>query len=365
MATIERLARSIVRDSLRPKEYESVVISTYPHTIDLAEQVAIECQKLGADPAIFLDTDNVFYGQFKNYSLENLRRVSAHCLGIVEYANSYVWLNGPKDPGPMARVPKEKFAAMFAGEQAHYDKALQKRPKSVGVVMGMVTRERARTYGFNYAKWRASIESAIAVNYSQLEALGKTAAGLLSAPGEVHIEADNGTDLRFRLAGPDRRVEVNDGVISDDDLAAGNVDANLPAGAVWTAPFEDSADGTFVCDLPIPQMGRLIEGLAWRFEHGRVTEFTARKNVDLAKVAWDGASGERDMFGSFSLGLNRRARPGFLNSAIVAGAVTVGIGDNRELGGKNQSSYGFLGTLSKATVEIGGNTVIKKGKWAL
>jgi aminopeptidase len=363
MVTAQRLARSIVRDSLRPKEYESVIITTYPHTVELAEHVAVECQKLGADPLVVLDTDRMFYEQFKNYSDENLRKVSAHCLGLADYTQSYVWLGGPKDPGPMARVPQEKFAAMFQGEQAHYDKTLQKKPKSVGVDIGMVTRERARTYGFNYARWREATESAIAANYVQLEAHGRKVAELLSQPADVRVTADNGTDLRFRLAGPSRAPHINDGVISDEDLAAGNHDANLPAGAVWVAPVEESAEGAFVCDVGIPQVGRVIEGMTWVFGHGHVKDFTAKKNVAAAQTGWVSGTGAKDVFASFALGLNRRAKPGFLTNVVVAGAVTIGIGDNRELGGANESSYGFIGSLVHGTVEIGGREVIRNGKW--
>src|SRR5512136_2698024 len=211
MVTLERLARSIVHASLRPKEYEPVIISTYPHTIELAEQIDLECQKAGADPFIVLDTDKAFYGQFKNYSAENLKRVSAHCLGIAEYARSYVWLGGPKDPGPMARVPRERFAAMFEGEQAHHEKNLQRKPKNLGVALGTVTRERARVYGFNFAKWKASVEDAIAVNYAKLQASGTRAAALLARPSDVRITADNGTDLRFKLVGEVRRPDIDDG----------------------------------------------------------------------------------------------------------------------------------------------------------
>src|SRR5713226_90548 len=38
MVSSQSLAKSIVKESLRPKEDEVVLISTYPHTIDLAEQ---------------------------------------------------------------------------------------------------------------------------------------------------------------------------------------------------------------------------------------------------------------------------------------------------------------------------------------
>ncbi len=363
MVTVERLARSIVRDSLRPKEYEPVVVSTYPHTIELAEQIVLEAQKLGADPLMVLDTDRAFYGQFKHFTDENLRRCSAHCLGLADYVRSYVYLGGPRDPGPMARTPKEKFGAMFEGEQAHFEKNLVKKPKSVDVALGTVTRERARTYGFNHAQWKAMVEAAIAVDYGKLESSGKRAAALLSQDADVRVVAENGTDLRFRLAGPARRVEVDDGVISDEDVAAGAVNANLPAGQVTVAPVEESAQGRFVSDVRIPQMGRLIEGLSWTFQDGHAVEIAAERNLASSQAGWETGTGAKDMFASVGLGLNPRAQPGFLNTPVSAGAVTIGLGDNRQFGGKNESSYGFASSLASATVQIGGRVVIDRGKW--
>ena len=365
MATVSQLAKSIVHSSLRPKEYEVLAISTYPHTIDLAEQVALESQKAGADPLILLDTDAVFYGQYKNYSLENLRKTSGHCLGLAEYVRSYVWLGGPKDPGPMATTPKEKWEASNESEQAHVDKWLATKPKSVGVAIGQVTKERASRYGFNFATWKRSVEDAIATNYRQMESFGKTVGGLLSVPADVHITADNGTDLTFRLTGGLRKAHVNDGVISDEDIAADNRDASLPAGDVWVAPLETSANGTVVSDVRIPQMGKLIEGLAWTFEDGRVTDYAAKRNVALAQTGWETGTGAKDLFGTFALGLNKKAKPGYLQNSIPAGAVTIGIGDNRSLDGANKSSYGFYGFLASGTVEVAGKTLIEGGKWVV
>ena len=146
MVSSQTLAKSIVKGSLRPKPDEVVLISTYPHTMEIAEQTALECQKAGADPALWLETDALFYGNFKNYSVESLHRVSGHCVGLLDYVNSYIWFFGPRNPAPMATVPREKFAAMFEGEKAHLDKAFEKMPKNVAVAIGSVTRERAKTY---------------------------------------------------------------------------------------------------------------------------------------------------------------------------------------------------------------------------
>jgi leucyl aminopeptidase (aminopeptidase T) len=130
MPTASRIAKSIVGQSLRPKPDEVVLISAYPHSLEVAEAVALECQKAGADPGIWADTDAIFYGQFKNYATESLRKVSGHCLGLLDYVDSYVWFTGPRDPKPMATVPKEKFAAHFEGRKRTRTKPSRRCPRT-------------------------------------------------------------------------------------------------------------------------------------------------------------------------------------------------------------------------------------------
>jgi aminopeptidase len=366
--TASRIAKSIVGQSLRPKPDEVVLISAYPHSLEVAEAVALECQKAGADPGLWVDTDGLFYGQFKNYSTESLHKVSGHCLGLLDYVDSYVWFAGPRNPAPMARVPKEKFAAQFEGEKAHSDKAYEKKPKNVQVTLGQVTRDRAKAYGFNYPKWKAMVEAATTVNLEKLGAFGKRVGSLLSAPVSVHVTADNGTDLRVQLAGEARKVHVFDGIIGEEDVALGTPggrNVTLPAGTVALAPIETSAQGVFVADVPVPQRGRLVEGLSWTFQDGRVTDFSAKRNLAMAQTNWETASGAKDLFGGFGFGLNPKAKAGFLENLIASGSVLVAIGDNREFGGSNDSSYGFLATLAQGTVDIGGKRVLEGGKWVL
>jgi leucyl aminopeptidase (aminopeptidase T) len=241
-------------------------------------------------------------------------------------------------------------------------------PKNVAVALGQVTRERAKTYGFNIAKWKAMVESAIVVNPERLESHGKLVAGLLSNPVEVRVTADNGTKLKFRLAGTQRKPYVHDGVISDEDLAVGtnaSRSVDLPTGEVGIAPVEESANGTFVADVSVPSLGRLAEGIALTFRNGKVVDFTARKNLASVQTNWTEASGRKDMFGWVGFGLNPKALPGFLQNSIPAGTVSIGIGDNRDLGGANDSSYGLGAPLAHGTVEIGGKTVIQDGSWII
>src|SRR5207247_5481565 len=161
-------------------------------------------------------------------------------------------------------------------------KAFEKMPKNVAVAIGSVTRERAKTYGFNYAKWKAMVEAASVVNQERLASLGKLVAGLISHPVDVRVTSDNGTKLKFRLAGPERKPYVHDGVISDEDLAVGTLAArsvDLPTGEVGVAPVEESASGTSVADVSIPRRGGLLLGHAWAFRTGWVRYVLSERTV--------------------------------------------------------------------------------------
>ncbi len=356
------IARSIIRDSLQAKPDEAIVIQAGTQSIDLATQVAVEAYKVGADPAIFLDTDEAFFGQFKYLSEDQLRKTSAHCLGIADYVDSYVYIGGVEDPAPMSRVPQSKWSAMFQGEDAHRRKNIEKNQKQVGVALGAVTRARAKTYGFAYDKWKRTTEAAIAVDYKAMRRTADVLAAMFRRPAEVRVKADDGTNLRFRLAGEIRTPHVDDGVISEQDLADRNPTTSLPAGAVFVAPIETSANGTFHSDVRIPQVGTLIEGLSWTFRDGRVTDFTAKKNLKNSQLNYADGTGAKDRFASFGIGLNKKLLPGYLNSVYAAGVVSVGIGDNKDLGGDNESTYGYAGFQSHATVTIDGKPIVEEGR---
>ena len=62
------------------------------------------------------------------------------------------------------------------------------------------------------------------------------------------------------------------------------------------------------------------------------------------------------------MGLNPKARAGFLQDGITAGAVTVAIGGNDDIGGASKTDFYFPGVLTKATLTIDGNTIVQNGK---
>lgn len=355
-----RVAQAIVTDCLRIRPEDVVTVNTWPHTVELSDAILGECYKIGADAMTILDTDRSYYSQLEMLSEDNLRTTSKHCLGMAEYSTVNIFIAGPANPLRMRKIPPEKFAALFEGEKAHSDKSREKKIRGAYLAQGLVTPERARTYGLNFQKWKRMMDSATAVRYDDMSILGRRVASNLERAREVRIRSRIGTDLKFTILG--RQTQINDGIIDDDDLRRGLFLTSLPTGSVGVSIVEDSASGKVTFDLPIPQVGKIIHGLQWVFENGRVTAFNAEKNLEAIKPIFDRAHGDKDKIASLTIGLNARVRTGFMMDDLAKGAVSIAIGSNIDIGGKNDSDYGFQGTLSQATVELDGRTIVENGR---
>ncbi len=363
MKIVDQMAKTLVNESLKIKKEDVVVVSTYQHTIDMANAIAMECFKKGADVLMTLDTDDVFYGHLRVLSKANLRTTSAHCLGLAEYTNVNIFIGGPEDPGPMKTIPSEKFSALFEGEVAHYEKARKKGIKSAYLPLGTVTPQRAKVYGFSYDAWMRNETNAMKASPKKMAAFGKKVADRVSKAKKVHITSKQGTDLTFRLG--NRPVHIYDGILDAADIKKGNTFVSLPSGEVGVAPLENSTEGTVFFDVPQPSAGKLVKGLRWTFKKGKLVEFKARSNVRSLKDFYDNGHGDKDKIGWLGLGINPNAKVGYLMNVIPKGAVTIGIGGNEAVGGKNKSDYETAATMAKATVELDGKAIIKNGKFTI
>ncbi|WXG43921.1 MAG: aminopeptidase [Promethearchaeati archaeon SRVP18_Atabeyarchaeia-1] len=359
----EDLAKIVVKDALNIRSSDVVNISTWSHTIDVANAVAVECFKEGADVLLNLWTDEYYYGLLEKLSEDSLREPSKICQAFTETITAGVNLFAAENPDRLKKIPPSKFTAWFEGERkAHFPRAQERKIRNLGLGLAMVTPQRAKNYGLNYGKWKKVMDDSMAADLKKLYKVGRQIAGALDKAGTAEIVDASGTSLTFELGG--RRVSIDDGIIDKDDIAHNDLDAQLPAGYVGTTIVETSANGKAVFDLQLQQFGVNIEGMEWDFKDGKLASMKGKKNIEYLTKAIDKASGDKDRIATLGIGINPKAAYGFMMNNIVEGAITIGIGDNEAIGGKNKSSYGATGTLSKAALRIDGRLIIKNGQLA-
>jgi aminopeptidase len=354
------LAENAVKNCLRIRSDDNVTIFFYPHSLSLAEDLAVECFKAGADALLNLYTDGYYSAYMKHLSTEQLRKPSAFCRGLSELSTATFWLGAPYDPAIYRRVPEEKMAADSEAETEAHRPMRERKVRSLSLAIGQVTKPRAKAYGYNFAAWERMVKAASAVPARTLTSTGQRLAGILGTADEVHVTGPGGTDLTLSVRG--RPPMIYDGIVDDEDIAAGVLEASIPAGSVTVLPSVTGADGVVSFDVPQAWAGRTIRRMQWTFRDGRLTKFDGDGSAVALRKQYDASAGDRDRIASFTIGTNPKAALGFLQNPIVRGAVSIGVGGNEFVGGPNKSSFGFESTVRAATVEVDGKPIVREGK---
>ncbi len=358
------LAEKVVNTSLRVQPDETVVISTWQHTIPLANEIAFECRKAGALPVTLLETDELNWKVLSKVPIDYLRKRDRHVLRMLDETKAAILLYGPEDPVNFRRIDGARLAASFENFQAVNEKLREKKIRTAELLVSQVTKQRAKTYGFNYAQWKRNVDNASNADYNKIAQVGKKIASVLENGKQLEVTTDKGTSLKMEI-GP-YPVHVEDGIVDEQDVEKSLVFTSIPTGIVLTAPLETSANGTVYSDLPRAYRGRLIKGLKWEFDGGRVINTTAQRYPEALLDVYNSATGDKDRIGSLGIGINPENKPmGYLNDDFGLGVVSIGIGENRFIGGNNNSDFGFQAALAKATVKVDGKTLVNKGKLAL
>lgn len=357
------LAKSIVNDCLRITDKDNVTVFLYPHNLPMAEDIAEECFKKGADVILNLYTDRFISSYHDLLSVESLRQPSVFCRALTESSTAEIWMSGTYDPAVLRRIAPEKNAAASEGEaKAHFPLSRERKVRTISIGLALVTKPRAKAYGFNYVKWKRMMQAAAAVDYQKLAKTGRALVDSLKDAKSITVNGPGGTHISFDVSG--RFWHLSDGVIDEQDMRNENLDDEIPAGSIYVAPVEDSARGNVIFNAGTPVMGTKVTGLHLGFENGRVVQFSGDRSADRLKKDWEKGTGDKDRIGYFGIGFNPMAETGYTVNTVASGAVSIGIGGNEFLGGKNKPGFFHAGTLTGATVEADGRTILSKGKMA-
>jgi len=357
MEFLQDTARQIVKVCLQISKGDMVTINSWHHTQNLAEEIALECYRVGAVPQITFMSDNLWFKLMSEVPAENLSTTPLHILKGVDGETACINLHGPEKPDPK-HVKDENLEANRKASKPIVDREDVLKVRILDVYLGKATPKRAETYGLDYDKWFKVIVESIRTDHTRIRALGKRIAEVLLKGKNVPITNECGTELRLRLER--RRPFINDGVIDSEDVETGRTQSMLPAGSVDVAPRESSAEGTIVFDTPHYSLATKIESMKWTFEKGVLVEIEAS---DILKEFLEESLGHWKRVGKLRIGLNPAIEPPCIFDQLARGAVSIGVGYDKDLGGTNDASpwQEYSATLTKATLKVDNKTLIENG----
>jgi len=189
-------------------------------------------------------------------------------------------------------------------------------------------------------------------DYREISKNIKRVSKYLIGSKQVEIRSELGTDIKLDVKG-------RDWVLDDDGLCfKKGTYTTLPAGEVFVAPIENSAEGTLIIDgyfgkiLEKPVEMTITKGIAVKVRYAPHFKETfdryGRSIVTLSKVG---------------LGFNLKSL--FLGDPAgdlkKLGTINVGFGNNLPFGGKINCPINLVGVLNNATIVVDGRKIIESG----
>ena len=382
--TLARMAKAVAY-CMNMREGEAAWIRSGLHTWRFAEHIRYELLTRGITSVATFVSDWFVERAYRDVPREYFALTPKEEKALAEAVDAIITIEQPWDPLVMARVPREKLDARTAGFYPVRKTILSKK----WCYVGYPSRPLAESLGVSYEDLRRLIIGGMLYDREKLRADCEKVAAALRGADWVHITDEFGTDLELRISG--RRINMDDAIISEEDVAKGDTGSNLPAGEVFIAPVETVGEGKLYCPLTRDRFTRrLIKGVMLVFKEGRLVldECHAEENEeDLRQTiqrclrideekAREGEIPEVRTINVAELGIGLN---GAIDKAIgyiltdekIGGSVHVAIGANKTYGGTSESTlhWDFV-TAPRATVEViymdgSSRTIMEEGKLLL
>lgn len=364
-ATRRALARNILRNTLRVRRGESLLIETWSETLPWAASAVLEARILGARPMLVVEDEETYWKSVDEAPVANVAQVGSHDWAALTASDAYLYFYGPMDVLREEKLPPAVTGRVEATDHEWFRLVEKSGVRAARWDLGRTDERWARRFGVDLEKWRRELIEAATVDPRTLRKEGVRVAEAYRRGREVRITHPNGTDLTLRLA--KRPPRVDDGVVDEDDVRSGNVFAVVPSGVTTIAVDETYAEGTFVANVMGVMFMRGVEtplgNGRWRFERGHLTEYAFASGGDDFRRAFETLGAGKDRPGILSVGLNPRISTIPLLFDQERGVVTVAIGRNSPLGGATETPrFTTFRSIRGATLEIDGKPVVDRGE---
>lgn len=218
----------------------------------------------------------------------------------------------------------------------------------------------ARIFGARIASMPGISEKmfpALNVNYKKLSNECKRFAKIFEKAKTIRVKTKIGTNIVLKKG--KRKVQVDDGILDKPGSLH-----NLPAGEVGIAPLENSSYGKIIFDTCMVGVGKIKFPIEVEVKKGKIIKISGDKEAEKLKEILRKADKNSKVLCEFSVGMNKKAKiiGEILNDEKAYSTCHFAFGDNKNIGGKNESKVHIDGVIKNPTIWFDDKLVMKNGR---
>lgn len=359
-----KLAKVLVRYSLKLKQGDLLKIQGETVTLPLIKAVYAEALKVGANPYVTIripDNEEQF---FKFGTDAQLSYISPLAKLEVEKMDALVVIWGTENSRFMSRVDPKRQAFMQRAMRPLIEKRFARMGSGSLRWVGTLfpTLSDAQEADMSLSDYEDFVYSAGHVDaadpikhWQKIEREQSRLVKILNTVDQIHVRS-NDTDLKLRVKG--RKWISCHGT------------QNFPDGEIFTGPLEESAEGHIRYSYPAVYLGREVVDVRLDFKKGKVVKETAGKNAEYLTAMLNIDKGAR-LIGEFAIGTNYEIKQftrNILFDEKIGGTCHLAVGASiPESGGKNKSSlhWDMVCDLHQGEITADGKTIYRNGKFVI
>ena len=358
-AMASRLAHAVLKNTLRVKRGENVIIESWTHMVPFARAFVVEARKLGAKPIVLYEDDQAYWDSLESGDVKALGIPGDHEWAALEKADVYVFFWGPEDRVRFRRLGGRTTAALNAYNHRWYKIAEKRKIRGARMEIARATAPNAMEWGLDPGTWQKGLIEASLVDPRGMVRDAARLGKILEKGKVVTISHPNGTNLTLHLKKRPARRE--DGLVDEKDARDGWGMTDVPTGSVAVAVDETFAEGTFIANRPSTLRGGQATGGRFTFERGKLRSAAFRTNAELFSGPYNAAGPGRDRPGILAIGLNPSVYQAPWLEEYERGVVTLYVGGNSVYGGSTKAPYLSWLSLAEATLEVDGKPLLRAG----
>jgi aminopeptidase len=357
------LARAVLRTNLAIRKGESVIIETWPHTLEYARAFVAETRRLGAVPTLLYEDESAWWDAVDARNLDSFAKLSKAEKAAIGKADAYVHFFGPGDQVRLNSLSEPVRNKAFAFNEEWYDTAHKGGLRGARMSVGLMADAFAEKFGQTGPALREKLLRAGSVDAAKMAQKGGKLQRAIEIGSELRIRHPNGTDLTFRLKGVHARADTGILDAATKKRRYGLL-ANNPTGLLMVGVDSANAVGKVVSNRAVYDTvaAKRFAGAGWTFEAGKLTSWKYSEGAKLFQKAFAKGGKGREKLSYFSIGLNPEGKEAAPAEDTEEGAVLLSVGNNAFAGGTITAKMRGYAMVAGADVEIDGKPIISKGR---
>jgi aminopeptidase len=362
---LRKMADVLVNYSIRARPGEWIAIQSPILGEPLAVALVESALRAGANPSVFFTSEDTLEAKLRLANDEQLEFIPPSTQLVAEKADVQIGIIAPRNSRSLSGVDPEQMAK--SGKAARILGELQMNRTATGelrwTVAAYPTPSGAQDANMSLRAYEDFVYGAGLLDEDDPTAAWQALADRqqrlidwLHDKDEIHLTGP-GTDLRLSILG---RTWIND----DGHF-------NFPGGEIFTAPREDSVEGTIQFNFPAFHGGREVTGVRLQYRAGRVVEATAASDEAYLHQMLDLDENARRL-GEFAIGTNPGIHQFTRNTLFdekIGGTLHMALGRSIPgTGGENISAlhWDMVYNLREgAEIAVDGQTFSRNGEFCI